>query len=69
MDITGSPDIFTAKMTELMRTLEKSKNDLLTKYQVTKASLSDHLDTLRRYSQGYEKQALNNAAKSKILYP
>jgi len=69
MDITGSPDIFTAKMTELMRTLEKSKNDLLTKYQVTKASLSDHLDNLRRYSQGCERQALNNAAKSKIQCP
>ena len=53
-------------MSELMRTLEKSDDDLLTKYQVTKASLSDHLDKLRRYSQGCEKQALNNAAKSKI---
>ena len=39
------------KMSELMRTLEKSEDDLLTKYQVTKASLSDHLDTLKRYSQ------------------
>jgi len=57
------------KMSELMRTLEKSKVDLLTKYQVTKASLSDHLDKLRWYSQGCEKQALNNAAKSKILCP
>jgi len=57
------------KMSELMRTLEKSEDDLLTKYQVTKASLSDHLDKLRRYSQGCKKQALNNAAKSKILYP
>ena len=56
-------------MSELMRTLEKSEDDLLTKYQVTKASLSDHLDTLKRYSQGCEKQALINAAKSKILYP
>jgi len=69
MDIAGSPDIFTAKMTELMRTLEKSKNDLLTKYQIPKASLSDHLDNLRRYSQGCEKQALNDAAKSKIQCP
>jgi len=32
------------KMSELMRTLEKSEDDLLTKYQVTKASLSDHLE-------------------------
>ena len=52
-----------------MRTLEKSEDDLLTKYQVTKASLSDHLDKLKKYSQGCEKQALNNAAKSKILCP
>jgi hypothetical protein len=52
MDIAGSPDIFNTKMSELMRTLEKSENDLLTKYQVTKVSLSDHLDNLRRYSQG-----------------
>jgi len=59
MDIAGSPDIFNTKMSELMRTLEKSENDLLTKYQVTKVSLSDHLDNLRRYSQGWEKQALN----------
>ena len=48
MDIAGSPDIFKAKMTELMRTLKKSKDDLLTKYQVTKASLSDHLDKLKK---------------------
>jgi len=44
MDSAGSPDIFKEKISELMRTLEKFKNDLLTKYQVTKASLSDHLD-------------------------
>ena len=31
-----------------MRTLEKSEDDLLTKYQVTKASLSDHLDILKK---------------------
>jgi hypothetical protein len=62
MDTAGSPDIFKAKMSELMRAL-------LTKYQVTKASLSDHLDNLKRHSQGCKKQALNNAAKSKILYP
>jgi len=48
MDIAGSPDIFKANMSELMRTLKKSKDDLLTKYQVTKASLSDHLDKLKK---------------------
>jgi hypothetical protein len=46
MDIAGPPDIFKKKMSELMRTLEKSEDDLLTKHQVTKASLSDHLDKL-----------------------
>ena len=46
MDIAGPPDIFKTKMSELMRTLEKSEDDLLTKHQVTKASLSDHLDKL-----------------------
>jgi hypothetical protein len=43
-----------------MRTLEQSEDDLLTKYQVTKASLSGHLDKLQRYSQGCEKQALKS---------
>jgi hypothetical protein len=46
MDIAGPPNIFKTKMSELMRTLEKSEDDLLTKYQVTMASLSDHLDKL-----------------------
>ena len=48
MDIAGSPDIFKTKMSELMRTLDQSEDDLLTKYQVTKASLSDHLDKLKK---------------------
>ena len=55
MDIAGPPDIFKnenvsskTKMSELMRTLEKSEDDLLTKYQVTKASLSDHLDKFNK---------------------
>ena len=46
MDIADPPDIFKTKMSELTRTLEKSEDDLLTKYKVTKASLSDHLDKL-----------------------
>ena len=46
MDIAGPPDIFKEQILELMRTLEKSEDDLLTKHQVTKASLSDHLDKL-----------------------
>jgi len=48
MDIAGPSDIFKTKMSELMRTLEKSENGLLTKYKVTKASLSDHLDILKK---------------------
>ena len=46
MDIADPPDIFKEQILELMRTLEKSEDDLLTKYKVTKASLSDHLDKL-----------------------
>jgi len=56
-------------MSELMRALEFVSRQLINYYQITKASLSDHLDNLKRHSQGCEKQALNNAAKSKILYP
>ena len=48
MDIAGPPDIFKTKMSELMRTLDQSEDDLLTKYQVTKASRSDHLDKLKK---------------------
>ena len=46
MDIAGPPDIFKEQILKLMRTLEKSEDDLLTNYKVTKASLSDHLDKL-----------------------
>jgi len=69
MDIAGPPDIFKNENVRANENLGKVRDDLLTKYQVTKASLSDHLNKLRRYSQGCEKQALNNAAKSKILCP
>ncbi len=70
MDIADPPDIFKNENVRANNeTLEKSDVDLLTKHQVTKASLSEHLDTIKRYSQGCEKQALNNAAKSKILCP
>jgi len=70
MDIAGPPDIYSkTKMSELMRTLEKSEDDLLTTYQVTKASLSDHLDKLKKVLTRLRETALNNAAKSKILCP
>ena len=47
MGVAGSPDIFQAKMSELMMTLEFVRayiDDLLV---ITKASLEDHLAKLR----------------------
>ena len=48
MGIAGSPDIFQAKMSELMLALELVRiylDDLLV---IAKASLEDHLEKLRR---------------------
>ena len=48
MGIAGSPDIFQSKMTELMATLEFVRayiDDLLC---ITKGSLDDHLNKLKR---------------------
>ncbi len=48
MGVAGSPDIFQAKMSELMVDLEVVRtylDDLLT---ITKSSLSDHLDNLKK---------------------
>jgi len=48
MGVAGSPDIFQAKMSELMIDLEFVRtylDDLLT---ITKSNLSDHLDKLRK---------------------
>ena len=47
MGIAGSPDIFQAKMSELMVALEFVRAYLDDLICITKASLEDHLDKLR----------------------
>ena len=48
MGIAGSPDIFQAKMSELMIALEYVRTYLDDLLIITKASLSDHLDKLKK---------------------
>ncbi len=48
MGIAGSPDIFQAKMSELMVALEFVQTYLDDLLCITKASLDDHLDHLRQ---------------------
>ena len=48
MGIAGSPDIFQAKMSELMAALEFVRAYLDDLLYITKASLEDHLGKLRR---------------------
>jgi hypothetical protein len=70
MGIAGSPDIFKTKMSELLRALEFVCRQLMNYYQVTKASLSDHLDRLKKVLTRLREAGLKiNAAKSKILCP
>jgi hypothetical protein len=47
MGIAGSPDIFQAKMSELMEALEFMRTYLDNLLCITKASLDNHLDHLR----------------------
>ena len=47
MGIAGSPDIFQAKMSELMRNLEFVRTYLDDLLIITKLNLSDHLDKLK----------------------
>ena len=65
MGIAGSPDIFQAKMAELMMTLEYVKtylDDLLT---ISKGTLKDHLEKLRAAQMKLREAGLKiNAAKS-----
>ena len=67
MGVSGSPDIFQAKMTELMLTLEFVRaylDDLLT---ITKADLRDHLDKLKLVLTRLREAGLKvNADKSKF---
>ena len=48
MGIAGSPDIFQAKMSELMIALEYVRTYLDDLLIITKASLRDHLDKLKK---------------------
>jgi hypothetical protein len=67
MGVAGSPDIFQAKMSELMVDLEFVRtylDDILT---ITKSSLSDHLDKLRKVLTRLLEAGLKiNANKSKF---
>jgi hypothetical protein len=66
MGIAGSPDIFQAKMSELMVALEFVRTYLDDLLCITKASLDDHLDHLRLVLTRLREAGLKvNAPKSK----
>ena len=67
MGIAGSPDIFQAKMSELMVALEFVRTYLDDLLCITKASLDDHLDHLRLVLTRLREVGLKiNAPKSKF---
>ncbi len=67
MSIAGSPDIFQAKMSELMVALEFVRTYLDDILCITKASLDDHLDHLRLVLTRLQQAGLKvNAPKSKL---
>ena len=67
MGIAGSPDIFQAKMSELMVALEFIRTYLDDLLCITKASLDDHLDQLRLVLTRLQEVGLKvNAPKSKF---
>ena len=67
MGIAGSPDIFQAKMSELMVALEFVRTYLDDLLCITKASLDDHLDHLRLVLTRLREAGLKiNAPKSKF---
>jgi hypothetical protein len=67
MGIAGSPDIFQAKMSELMIALEYVQTYLDDLLIITKASLSDHLDKLKKVLTRLREAGLKiNADKSKF---
>ena len=67
MGIAGSPDIFQAKMSELMCALEYVRTYLDDLLIITKASLSDHLDKLKKVLTKLREAGLKiNADKSKF---
>jgi len=67
MGIAGSPDIFQAKMSELMVVLESVKTYLDDPFCITRASLEDHLEKLREVLTRLQEAGLKvNARKSKF---
>ena len=67
MGIAGSPDIFQAKMSELMATLEFVRTYLDDLLCITKGNLADHLDKLRQVFDKLQDAGLKvNADKSKF---
>jgi len=67
MGIAGSPDIFQAKMSELLIALEYVRTYLDDLLIITKASLSDHLVRLKKVLTRLREAGLKvNADKSKF---
>jgi hypothetical protein len=67
MGVAGSPDILQAKMSELMVDLEFVRTYLYNLLTITKSSLSDHLDNLRKVLTRLREAGLKvNADKSKF---
>ncbi len=67
MGIAGSPDIFQAKMSNLMVALEFVRTYLDDLLCITKASLDDHLDHLRLVLTRLQEMGLKrNAPESKF---
>eukprot|EP00804_Cyclotella_cryptica_P028731 CCRYP_008254-RA/>CCRYP_008254-RA protein AED:0.30 eAED:-0.16 QI:0/-1/0/1/-1/1/1/0/341 len=67
MGIAGSPDVFQAKMSELMVALEFVRTYLDERLCITKASLDNHLQKLRQVLSRLRHAGLNvNAQKSKF---
>ena len=68
MGIAGSPDVFQAKMSELMVALEFVRTSLDDLLCITKTSLDDHLDHLRLVLTRLQEAGLKvNAPKSKFF--
>jgi hypothetical protein len=67
MGIAGSPDIFQAKMSELTVALESVKTYLDDPLCITRASLEDHLEKLRKVLTRLQEAGLKvNARKSEF---
>ena len=67
MRIAGSPDIFQAKMSELMATLEYVHAYIDDNLCITNGSLEDHLDKLKKVLKRLQDAGLKVNAR-KIIY-